>query len=188
MLTPDWNGLGPRGWSYRDLLYIRLLAWLRKQGMGLPGASATVRLIRQVLTGHDIDPSIRSDGQHAFLGDESFDRFSGQQAFEGLTRFLTTFDIAQPVHEVSRSPMWGPGLVYPSTHTHISPWVLAGEPCVSRTRIPTTAIFALQEDRLLPSVGIRALYPQLTLEAIRDAINLEKTLRSKTPHPDAPAA
>jgi DNA-binding transcriptional MerR regulator len=176
-LTPDWNTLSPRGWSYRDLLYLRLFAWLRKRGMETSRASERVRIIREILALEDIDPTVRSDDQHAFLSNETIDRFSGQQAFDGMTPFLSIFDVAQPIDRVSRSAIWGPGLVYPSTHTHISPWVLSGEPCVARSRIPTSALFALRQERRLPAEKIRLLYPQIRVEAIRDAITLEMKLR-----------
>lgn len=188
MLTPDWNALRPRGWSYRDLLYLRLLAWLRKRGMDTAGASERVRLIRDVLARERVDPTVRSDDQHSFLSGETFDRFSGQQAFDGMTLFLSIFDVAQPIGKVSRSAMWGPGLVYPSLHTHISPGVLSGEPCVLRSRIPTSALFALHRDRRLPAGKIGLLYPQVRVEAIKDAIELEEKLRLRKSRADATAA
>lgn len=188
LFRPDWSPASPRGWSYRDLLYLRLMAWLRNKGMDPSGAAERVRLVRGVLATDSVDAGIRSDGQHAFLNDESFDRFSGQQAFDGMTLFLDIFDIAQPVDRVSRSAMWGPGLVYPSTHTHISPWVLAGEPCVTRSRISTSALFALRDERRLSTEKILLLYPQIGAEAIDDAINLEKRLRFAGPRTDATAA
>ena len=188
MLTPDWNSLHPQGWSYRDLLYLRLFAWLRKRGMDTAGASERVRLIRGVLAKERVDPTVRSDGQHAFLSAAAFDRFSGQQAFDGMTLFLSMFDIARPIDKVSRSAMWGPGLVYPSAHTHISPGVLSGDPCVFRSRIPTSALFALHQERRLPAGKIGLLYPQVKVEAIKDAIDLEEKLRLRKSRADAIAA
>lgn len=188
MLVPDWDASSPRGWSYRDLLYLRLFVWLRKQGMGVTGTSGRVRLIREVLASQEIDPTVRSDGQHAFLSSESFDRFSGRQAFDGVTAFLSVFDIAQPIDRVSKSAIWGPGLVYPSTHTHISPWILSGAPCVARSRIPTLSLFALRHQRHLPVERIALLYPQVTVEAIQDAIKLEEKLSVTHPYSDATAA
>lgn len=185
--TPDWETAQPRGWSYRDLLYLRLMAWLRNKGMNLSGAAERVRLAREVLATESVDPSIRSDGQHAFLSDETSDRFSGQEAFDGLTLFLDIFDIAQPVDNVSRAAMWGPGLIYPSTHTHISPWILAGEPCVTQSRIPTSALFSLHRERRLATDKIRLLYPHIAAEAIEDAVHLENRLRSARFHVHATA-
>ena len=188
VLVPDWKALRPRGWSYRDLLYLRLLAWLRQKGMEISGASERVRMIREVLATEQIDPTVRSDGQHAHLSDETFDRYSGQLAFDGMTLFLSIFDVAQPVAKVSRSSMWGPGLVYPSMHTRISTWILAGEPCVARSRIPTSTLFALRQERDLPTDRIHSLYPQVEEEAIDDAIDLENRLRFPGSHPNATAA
>ena len=187
-LTPDWNSLRPRGWSYRDLLYLRLFAWLRKRGMESSGASKRVKVFRDVLAREQVDPTVRSDNQHAFLADETFDRFSGQTAFDGMTFFLSIFHVAQPIDNVSRSAMWGPGLVYPSTYTHISPWVLSGEPCVARSRISTTALFVLRQERLLPVETISLLYPHIKVEAIQDAIDLEHQLRLGKSPADATAA
>ena len=188
VLVPDWNSLHPRGWSYRDLLFLRLLAWLRKKEMRLSHASDRVHLIRDVLATDHIDPTVRADRRHAFLADETFDRFSRQQAFDNMTLFLSIFDIAQPIDGVSQAAMWGPGLIYPSAHTHISPWVLAGEPCVARSRIPTSALFALRRQRQLTAEKINALYSHITLDAIKDAIDLEKRLRAAGSHTDATAA
>jgi uncharacterized protein (DUF433 family) len=62
-------------------------------------------------------------------------------------------------------------------HTSISPWVLAGDPCVRGTRIPTAAIRALREDRGLTFANIVELYPGLSTEAAEDADLLERRLR-----------
>ena len=188
ILVPDWQSLRPIGWSYRDLLYLRLLAWLRKNGMGLSGASQRVDLIRDVLSTDQIDPTVRTDGENAFLANETFDRLSGQQAFDGVITLLDMFDVAQPIAGVSRAAMWGPGLVYPSDHTHISPWVLAGEPCVRHSRIPTSALFALRQERQLTKEKIGLLYPHIRTDAIEDAIALERRLRGGGAHTDATAA
>lgn len=156
--------------------------------MALPEASRRVRLIRDALAVDHIDPTVRSDGQHAFLNSETRDRFSGQGAFAEIMPCLPAFDIVKPVDGVSRSAMWGPGLVYPSPHTHISPLVLSGEPRVTRSRILTSSLFALRRERHLPSEKILSLYPQLTVEAIRDAIGLEQRLRLRESRHDATAA
>ncbi len=156
--------------------------------MRLSYASKRVHLIRDVLATDHIDPSVRADREHAFLADETFDRFSGQQAFDSVTTLLDMFDIAQPIKDVSNTAMWGPGLVYPSAHTHISPWVLAGEPCVIRSRIPTSALFALRQERKLTTEKIGLLYPHIATAAIDDAINLEKRLRAAGAFDDATAA
>jgi uncharacterized protein (DUF433 family) len=73
--------------------------------------------------------------------------------------------------------MWGPSLVRPSAHTAISPDVFAGEPTIRRTRIPTSALYALQEDRGLTTLDIIELYPALDAAQVDDGLALERRIR-----------
>jgi uncharacterized protein (DUF433 family) len=77
----------------------------------------------------------------------------------------------------SRERLWGPHLVTPSDHTFISPWVLGGDPCVMRTRIPTASLYSLRTDRGLDLAEVVALYPGLDPVAAEDAYRLEARLR-----------
>jgi uncharacterized protein (DUF433 family) len=177
-LTPDWMRARPRGWSYRDIVYVRLLAWLRSKGMERDRASHRVEKVRKLLAGDQIDPEVRSDGNIFLLGDEEFDRFTGQQAFDGMTPLLDVFTLTEPIEGISRAELWGPSLLRPSTHTYISPWVLHGEPCVTDSRVPTSALYALRVERGLANEQIQALYPQLSASAVGDALELETRLRA----------
>lgn len=97
---------------------------------------------------------------------------------------LGTFDLHEPIEELRTSrnrSIWAPDLVTPSRHSVISPWVLAGDPCVIRTRIPTASVFALSAERLLPIAAIVDLYPGLARDAVVDAIELERRLRGIEP-------
>ena len=178
MLVPDWFGAKPRGWSYRDIVYARLLAWLRSKHMDRSQASERIRFVRELLENSDIDPSVHSDGTIFLIGNEGTDRFTGQQAFDGLVEVLDVFELTEPVEGVSRGELWGPSLVRPSTHTYISPWVLAGEPCVEGSRVPSATLYALREDRGLEAPAIRDLYEGLSVEAIEDALAFETRLRA----------
>lgn len=176
-LVPDWMAASPRGWSYRDVVYARLLAWLRSKRMERAVASARVASVRGLLASTEVDPEVHSDGTIFLIGDEKSDRFTGQQAFDGLTVLLDVFHVAEPIEGISTADLWGPSLVRPSHHTFISPWVLRGEPCVAGSRVPTAAIHALRVERGLDTEKIAALYPGLPLVAIDDALALERQLR-----------
>lgn len=141
-------------------------------------ASERVTKVRILLAEDAIDPEVRSDGSIFLLGDEDFDRFTGQQAFDGMGPLLDIFILTEPIEGISRAELWGPSLLHPSTHTYISPWVLHGEPCVSGSRIPSSALYALRMERGLADDQIQALYPQLTASAVGDAIELETRLRA----------
>ena len=133
----------------------------------------------------------RADSKTLLVDDEVSSRFSGVNMlpFENLLDLLSTFDLLEPIEELRRRGqvrVWAPDLVTPSEHTFISPWVLAGDPCVQQTRIPTSAIYALHSERGLGTNEIAALYPGLTAEATADAYRLERRLR--VPEPPEPVA
>lgn len=177
-LVPDWFEAQPRGWSYRDVIFARLLAWLRSKGMERSVAAERVRYLRTLLEDAEIDPSVRSDGRIFLVGLEEADRFTGQQAFDGIFDLLDVFRLTEPIEGVSTGELWGPSLVRPSVHTFISPWVMGGEPCVVDSRVPSSSLHALQVDRGLDAQGVQRLYPFLEVEAVADALDLEDRLRA----------
>jgi uncharacterized protein (DUF433 family) len=178
VLVPDWFAAKPRGWSYRDVVYARLLAWLRSKHMDRVIAAERVGFVRELMGSSPIDPAMHSDGTIFLIGNEMTDRFTGQQAFDGLVDVLDVFELTEPIEGVSDRDLWGPSLVHPSGHTYISPWVLAGEPCVEGTRVPTATIYALRAERGLEPEAIHELYGSLSVEAINDALHLEDRLRA----------
>jgi uncharacterized protein (DUF433 family) len=103
---------------------------------------------------------------------------SGQQAFVVLTAALNVFEVSAPcdVAEFRSSPkLWGPNLVNPSEMTAISPWIMGGDPCINKTRIPTVGLFTLHHDRGLTEDAIANLY-EIEREAVSDALVLERRL------------
>lgn len=183
VLIPDWSDNRPFGWSYRDIVYVRLLAWLRGLGMNRDEAARHVSSLRSDLAAAEIDPtvaadpSVRSDGIVFLIGQEQGDRLTGQQVFDALVPFLNVFELVEPIEGVSRGNLWGPSLIRPSEHTYISPNVVAGEPCIVNSRVPTGTIHALHTERGLRVGDIGKLYPQLNRNGIQDAIALEGRLR-----------
>lgn len=181
---PDFTAASPTMWSYRDLVLLRLLAWLRQGGMDRPVAAEKVQLVKTQLSAgvevhyiHATATDIILSGSHA---DDVADDRHNLLPFSDFFRLLSTFDLLEPIEELRsarRGPIWAPDLVTPSEHSFISPWVLAGDPCVEGTRIPTSAIHALHVERALPAEAITQLYSGLTIEAANDAVELERRLR-----------
>jgi uncharacterized protein (DUF433 family) len=178
VLVPDWFKATPRGWSYRDIVFARLVAWLRSKHMDRAAAAHRVRQLRVLLKDEEIRPEVMSDGSIFLIGGEGVDRFSGQQAFDGLVELLDVFKLTAPIEGVTQSELWGPSLIRPSEHTFISPWVLAGDPCVRGSRVPTATLYALRTERGLDVDAIHRLYDALPAESIRDALALETRLRA----------
>jgi len=178
VLVPDYQSTRPKAWSYRDLAFVRLLARLRQQGHERPAAAKRVAAIRGVMADASQQVTeIRSDSSVVLIGEETFDRLTGQQVLDGMASFLTTFDLMAPIAELGSKRLWGPDLLAPSQLTMISPWVMGGEPVVRSTRIPTATLYALRHDRGLDTERIVGLYPELDAERVDDAIDLEDRLR-----------
>jgi uncharacterized protein (DUF433 family) len=184
VFEPDFTAARPAMWSYRDLVLLRLLAWLRQGGMARRTASKKVISVRDQLSGGADVRFILATPTDVILSAEDGAGFVDERdnllPSSDFFSLLATFDLHEPIDElrsVRRGTVWAPDLVTPSAHSFISPWVLAGEPCVERTRIPTSAIYALRTDRALPVEAITALYPGLTADAAEDVIHLERRLR-----------
>jgi uncharacterized protein (DUF433 family) len=178
VLVPDWFAAKPRGWSYRDIVYARLLAWLRSKHMERTDAAERVRYLRDLFGSAEIDPTIHSDGRIFLIGEDHVDRFTGQQVFDAVVEVLDVFELTEPIEGVSQGALWGPSLIHPSEHTYISPWVLGGEPCIEDSRVPSATVHALRVERGLDAKAIHALYEFLPIEAIDDALDLEARLRA----------
>jgi uncharacterized protein (DUF433 family) len=180
---PDFSSASPAIWSYRDLVFVRLLVWLRQIGMPRPLASEMVGSVRAFAASGEQIRRIRADRYTLLINEETNSRFKDQPnllPFDNIYELFRTFDILEPIDEFrthGQRRMWAPHLVTPSQCTRISPFVLAGDPCINRTRIPTSAIFGLREERGLSSSEIVRLYPGLAIEAADDAYLLERRLR-----------
>lgn len=190
--VPDFDAEAPTAWSYRDLVYLRLLAWLRQVGMERHTAANQVSTIKkEVASGREIRRLFASRDT-LVADDERTSRVTGHSLlpFDDLFGLFRVFDLLEPIAELGGKELrrlWAPDLVTPSSFTFISPWVMAGDPCVARTRIPTASIHALREERGLESARIVELYPGLTVEAADDAYGLERRLRGQDP-PDVATA
>ena len=114
------------------------------------------------------------------IGEALEDWFTGQEVFKWIVEHLVDeFNLMAPfdADELGRRHMWGPNLVFPSLRTAISPWIMAGDPCLKNSRIPTGSLYVLHRDRGLDAQAIADLYPGTEPESVSDAISLETRLR-----------
>ncbi len=125
--------------------------------------------------------TVRSTRYSIYLDDAVEDLESPQMAFAAVVPLLSEFDLMAPLDQTGLKHVWGPDLVRPTTQTAISPWVLAGEPCIRSTRLPTSTLFSLSHERGLLPTDIGKLYEGVSESAIVEAIDLEKKMRSHEP-------
>lgn len=181
-LVPDYDD-SPKSWSYRDLLYLRLTAWLRTKGVPLSVVVEMVQDWRDAFSG-DTDPHVTTmsaDGVGVAFGDHfDVDILSGQTVFSTMVKTVETFDLLDPLGaaNLGRSRLWGPNLVRPSRNTTMSPWVMRGEPCLRGSRLATGPLYALATNRRLDAEDIAHLYPGVEASEVAEAIELEGRLRA----------
>lgn len=180
-LVPDYDD-SPKAWSYRDLVYLRLTAWLRTRNVPLARTVPLVRSWREefeAAEGPDVT-TMSSDGVGLNIGagfDE--DLLTGQRVFATMVDTVETFDLLAPIDsELGTGRLWGPNLVRPSVRTSMSPWIMRGEPCLRGSRIATGPLYALAHTRKLAAEDIAALYPGITPADVTDALGLEDRLRT----------
>ena len=179
-LVPDHSDNRPKAWSYRDLIFLRLIAFLRRHRVDLRDASALVARYRaEFASGGDVDTSISAaQGGYAFGDTMAVDALTGQQAFETMVSVCGHFDLLVSLDDrASAVHLKGPNLLRPSKRTSISPWVMSGEPVVLNSRITTATLLALHERRGLAPREIVDLYPTLSEKDVDDAIEMERDLR-----------
>ena len=179
--VPDFDSTRPL-WSYRDLILIRMVAWLRRCGIPLARAGSYAHKVRERLTaGEDIQQIMVTHRAAVFDG-ELFDPVVGEDLlpYDNLSELLSVFELqTTQVSDFGRRRLWGPDLITPSEYTSISPLVLGGEPCIRRSRIPTANVHALHRERGLTTPQIVKLYPGLNPEEADDAYKLESRLRTE---------
>ncbi|HLI56698.1 MAG TPA: DUF433 domain-containing protein, partial [Actinomycetota bacterium] len=187
-LVPDFAGSEPKNWSYRDLVLSRLMGWLRVLGMPLDASAERVRMVRTGLVSLADEGAtvVRSDGRSLLIDPHEADELTGQLLLEGALAFLPSFDLLEPLRATAlpaelpkgQTKHWAPNLVRPSDLTRISPWVMGGEPCIVNSRLPTASIWALAQERNLRPEDITALYPEVDIVSVREALDLERKLRA----------
>lgn len=180
VLVPDFAENSPKLWSYRDLVLLRCLVWLRVRGFTPDQARVRINVIRALLArDNDEVHRLRAGPGTLLVADAHTDQWTGASVIPAVVEYLSEFDLLQPVvlDDIRARRMWGPHLVHPSATTSISPWVMSGEPCLRQTRLPTSTLFALKNERGLNEEKIVALYPTVRIADVTDAISLEERLR-----------
>lgn len=167
-------------WSYADLMALRVVHWLRHDKPEGPPASP-MKEVRRALSrlgelGLDIWSPAHSEGS-ALLIDRIGKIFiseadaisdpDGQIAAGELLDLLGPFS--------GDSSTIGPDLIRPRPLLRIVPGKCSGEPHLSGSRLTTRTIAALADRGYEPG-KIIALYPGEPLQAIEEAIDLERAL------------
>lgn len=165
-----------RLWSWSDLIALRAIDWLRRTKHLSDFPTVPFGNIRQAL--HELEKDGLSRDAMRTLAisprGELFMRSDG-----GVTARAT------PDRQVASADMLslvapygagGPDLLEPRSLLRIIPGKLHGEPHVLDTRIPSAALYALHESGYTDP-QILEMYPDISPEALHQAIDLEQSLQ-----------
>jgi uncharacterized protein (DUF433 family) len=183
VLTPSVSAERVKLWSYADLMGLRIIYWLRQQKTDATGAEVprtSMKAIRHALKKlgslaeplwHPEQASIWVDGDGDILvrGPAGPETLAGQTLMRDSINLIAPFD--------TREGLRGPDLAMPRPQLRIAPGRLSGAPHVVKTRLETSAIFALDRDGL-GLAAIKGLYPFNTENQIAEAIDLERQLEA----------
>jgi uncharacterized protein (DUF433 family) len=112
---------------------------------------------------------IDATGEVVVRGPGGPETLAGQTLMRGSINLIAPFE--------TREGLRGPDLAMPRPQLRIAPGRLSGAPHVVKTRLETSAIFALERDGLSPAT-IKGLCPFLTESQIAEAIDLERQLEA----------
>lgn len=181
-LSPSVS-LNPRLWSYKDLLALRTIYWLRQPKTAFefdvrPTSMAKVqRALRQIRElSLDLFDNERPIVAVTLNGDIVLDKEAlPLQLVDGQYIDRDLIDIVGPFDGLEGTR--GPSLTHPRSNVRITPGKISGAPHITGTRLPTQSIYTLKQ-RGFTVESLARLYPFASQEALCDSIDLEEQLES----------
>ncbi len=185
--TPSVSHEKEMRWSYTDVLALRLIDWLRQEKTGAVEderfRATSIHKIRKQLTkverlGDRLEAEIcrvwvdRKGGIRIGEDSDGFVPLPPGMAQRALD--LGEVDLLGAI--VTPSGRSGPDLRRPRPTLRIIPGKLSGEPHVEATRVPTTSLAALIA-RGFSARQVLKLYPDLSKDAIEEAVDLEDQIK-----------
>lgn len=173
--------LNPRLWSYKDLLALRTIYWLRQPKKAFevvvrPTSMPKVRRALAQLTNLNLDlvEAGRPVVAVTLHGDIVIDKdamplqlVNGQYIERELINILGPFDGLEGTR--------GPDLAWPRPTVQIVPGKISGAPHISGTRLPTQSLYTLRR-RGFSIEHLARIYPFVNQDSLRDSIDLEEQL------------
>lgn len=175
LILPSVSAEREKLWSYRDLLTLRLVRWLRTPKDDPSIARTTMSEVRQLLdkvgddlwrvdeAGRDVPTILVARGGSVVLDERPRSMLGGQYLLNG-----DELDLFAPFE-------MGVDLRVPRPRLRIVPGKVSGEPHLAGSRLTTRTVAALAE-RGFPIGQIAKLYPREDRVALREALEFERSL------------
>ena len=165
-----------RLWSWADLLALRAIDWLRRVKGDAQPRKTSMQRIRQALRELDSQGLPRERLQQLVLVSRDGALFLKDD--ERVVRAMPGLQAGWPemLDLVLVDPYrTGPNLLEPRSLLRIIPGKLQGEPHLLSTRITSATVYTLHKGGYRTE-QIRAMYPEASPHALRQAIDLEQSL------------
>lgn len=185
ILVPSVSPERVKLWSFADLMALRIIYWLRQPKSTADGHDVRRSGMEDVkyaliqldeldlgLWSEDAGPSVSVDRAGNVIVRAGDEREAAHR--QRRLSLADEFDVTAPF--VSIEGGRGPDLHSPRPTLRIVPGKLGGSPHVAHTRLESQAVAAL-DTRGLPVDKIYRLYPDVSTEAIDEALDLEAQLR-----------
>lgn len=171
LIRPTHRRKRHRLYSFQDLRDLVAAEQLRRQGARIQDVRAALNYVRSV---DDVERLAHAgfeveDGQLRYQTDTGLvaPHLQGQRPF--------TLDMSVVFRQLGADPEQNAEVLHPAPHVRIDPAVRSGAPVIEGTRIPTRLIAELVDDGLSPE-EIARLYPSLTVEQVKAALEWEQCL------------
>jgi uncharacterized protein (DUF433 family) len=162
-------------WSWGDLLALRAMDWLRRKKDDPVLPKVSMRTIRAALAELEKDGLPRHKLRELAVSSDGslfFHRPDGQTIRADASRQEA---MPSALNLVAAYNDRGPDLLEPRPLLRILPGKLHGEPHIAHTRISTAVLYELHREGYNDE-QIRRMYPDLSADALRQAIDLEQSL------------
>lgn len=182
VVVPSLSEERPKLWSYGDLMGLRIVYWLRHPKKSADVPASPMRQVRDALE------SLEAEGVDLWSVDaagHSSPLYVDRQgtiivrddagAREASEQGLLNPDVFELLGPFDTGEMWGPDLRRPMPHVRIVPGKVSGEPHLDQSRLTSAAVVALA-DRGFSVSQIHKLYPDESVEALSEAVELERRL------------
>lgn len=174
ILVPEANPENPMLYSYRDLVALRSIVYLRARtsNQRLTRAMRTLRY-EYDLTDHPSQYTFATNGRsvEVLVGDEALELVEGK----GQRALIPLVEVFRPFKNFSGRDVVD--FERPKPHLEVVQGRMGGWPTIAETRVPYDTIADLLRDGDVSPDEVSSFYPTVSAPAARDAIDFDAMVR-----------
>ncbi|HYQ76184.1 DUF433 domain-containing protein [Cellulomonas sp.] len=176
LVVPEVRPFRPPLYSFRDLVLIRSVAYLRahlssqkvhKAMLGIPDVMDAVV--------HPSEYRFGTDGETVYLGTESGEAIDILRR-RGQTSLFTFDDMLSEFRNFKDERV--ADFARPSAHLEVAPGRVGGWPTIEGTRVPYDDVARLVDNETVFPEDVQAFYPSVSPAAARDAVEFAERVEA----------